>query len=276
MHKLTTKEFINRSLKKHGNKYDYSNSFYKGADCKISIICKKHGEFHQRAIDHYKKGTGCSKCRADNMIKILTCSLDEFIKKAQKIHKFTYDYSITNYENSNKNVNILCFKHGVFNQSPKDHLQGAGCTKCGIDRRVLIQKYKPNQWSFNVWYEQGKNSKEFESYKLYVIKCTNEIETFIKIGRTFRSIYRRFRSGAIPYSYEVIDTIIHTDGVIICRLEVKLKNLLKPFEYKPKICFNGRKECYSILAEEIILEFIKKEKNVEAGKGVNINTGTHK
>jgi hypothetical protein len=43
--KLNTKIFIERSLNKHGRKYDYSKSIYQNINSDICIICQKHGEF---------------------------------------------------------------------------------------------------------------------------------------------------------------------------------------------------------------------------------------
>ena len=68
--KLTTEEFIARSKKVHGDKYDYSKSIYLGRDKKVCIICPKHGEFWQRA-DHHLSGFGyphCSKSKMENNV----------------------------------------------------------------------------------------------------------------------------------------------------------------------------------------------------------------
>lgn len=59
--RLTTKEFIEKAKKVHGDKYDYSKVEYVNSDTKVCIICPKHGEFWQRAVDH-TIGRGCSKC----------------------------------------------------------------------------------------------------------------------------------------------------------------------------------------------------------------------
>jgi len=45
--RLTTEEFIERAIKIHGNKYDYSLVEYKNTDSKVKIICKNHGIFKQ-------------------------------------------------------------------------------------------------------------------------------------------------------------------------------------------------------------------------------------
>ena len=61
LHKLTTKEFIERAKNIHGNKYDYSKAEYKGIHEKICIICPEHGEFWQIPSNHLK-GYGCKEC----------------------------------------------------------------------------------------------------------------------------------------------------------------------------------------------------------------------
>ena len=59
MAKLTTEEFISKAKAVHGDRYDYSKVEYVNNQTKVCIICKKHGEFWQRPLDHlkYTKGT---------------------------------------------------------------------------------------------------------------------------------------------------------------------------------------------------------------------------
>ena len=59
--KLTVKEFIQKAEKIHGRKYDYSRVVYHSAKVKITIMCKKHGEFLQRP-DAHLNNQGCPKC----------------------------------------------------------------------------------------------------------------------------------------------------------------------------------------------------------------------
>jgi len=53
--KLTNLEFISKCIIKHDNKYDYSKTIYKTSKEKVTIVCKIHGEFEQKANDHTKK-----------------------------------------------------------------------------------------------------------------------------------------------------------------------------------------------------------------------------
>lgn len=59
--KSNTEEFIKKSIKLHGNTYDYSLVEYKNSGKKVTIICKKHGKFFQEPRIHLSK-CGCPKC----------------------------------------------------------------------------------------------------------------------------------------------------------------------------------------------------------------------
>ena len=57
----TTEDFINESIIKHGNKYDYSLSNYISTHNKLNIICPIHGSFEQTP-NHHLNGAGCPIC----------------------------------------------------------------------------------------------------------------------------------------------------------------------------------------------------------------------
>ena len=61
-----TEDFINRSRKAHGNKYDYSKTVYSGCDKKVTITCPEHGDFEQNPNDHMN-GHGCPQCGFSNI-----------------------------------------------------------------------------------------------------------------------------------------------------------------------------------------------------------------
>lgn len=130
MTKLNTELFIERAIKAHGNKYDYSKTEFTKSKEKLTVICKIHGEFSQRAANHIR-GEGCQKCaweKPSYPVKIVT---EEWIKKAKQIHGDRYDYSLTQYHNNRTKVKIICKDHGVFEQSPLKHVSnGNGCPEC--------------------------------------------------------------------------------------------------------------------------------------------------
>lgn len=58
---------------------------------------------------------------------------EQFIKEAKEVHGDKYEYSKTNYLKNSEKVCITCPKHGDFWQTPKSHLNGNGCKKCGFE-----------------------------------------------------------------------------------------------------------------------------------------------
>lgn len=62
MRKLTTDEFIEKSIEIWGNRFDYSLVEYENNKKKVKIICPKHGEFEQSANNHLNSKYGCTQC----------------------------------------------------------------------------------------------------------------------------------------------------------------------------------------------------------------------
>lgn len=125
--KFTKDDFISKSIKIHGDKYDYSLVDYKKSSEKVIIICKEHGEFEQRASNHLN-GRGCFLCK-----KSKSYDNQKFIEMSNKIHNNKYYYEKTIYNGSHSKVIITCKEHGDFNQIPTNHLSGKGCGKCAIE-----------------------------------------------------------------------------------------------------------------------------------------------
>ena len=55
---------------------------------------------------------------------------EEFIAEARKVHGDRYDYSKTQYVDSDTKVCIICPVHGEFQQKARSHLSGHGCQMC--------------------------------------------------------------------------------------------------------------------------------------------------
>jgi hypothetical protein len=121
---VTTKDFVEKAKKIHGNKYDYSLVEYRNSTTPVRIICPTHGEFLKKPNNHLQGG-GCQKCSGK-----YKPTLEEFIEKANKVHNDKYNYSKSIYINNFSPLKIICPKHGEFLQKPSGHLNGAGCPKC--------------------------------------------------------------------------------------------------------------------------------------------------
>lgn len=122
--KITREKFTERANNIHNNKYEYDLTNYKHIRCIVDIICPQHGPFKQRG-DAHLSGQGCSVCKGGVLL-----TKDNFIKRAKKIHGKEYNYSEVIYTNARTKVKIICSIHGVFEQTPDNHIDGHGCSKC--------------------------------------------------------------------------------------------------------------------------------------------------
>jgi hypothetical protein len=151
----TTKQFILDAQKIHKNKYDYSLVEYINNKKEIKIICSIHGIFEQSPITHLKNH-GCKKCADIIKGEHLRYTITEYINMSNKIHNNKYDYSSTNYSGIFNIINIICPKHGSFEQRASDHLRGNGCPTCSESNgEYIIRKILEN------------NNIDFKSRKIF-------------------------------------------------------------------------------------------------------------
>jgi hypothetical protein len=138
--KHNTDIFIENAIKTWGNIYDYSKVNYNNSNSKVTIICKKHGEFEQIPPNHLKYGCGsCGRELNKRNIELKEKCKREFISKANIIHENIYDYSNAEYQDAVTKVNVICKTHGVFSISPNNHLRGKGCPACGSKSSALAK-----------------------------------------------------------------------------------------------------------------------------------------
>jgi len=86
------------------------------------------------------------KIKENNLIKELK-SLDnksiktkDFIEKSKEIHNNKYGYELSIYDNCRTKIIIICPIHGVFEQTPSNHLYNKqGCGKCARDDHKLTK-----------------------------------------------------------------------------------------------------------------------------------------
>ena len=134
--------YVDKINKIHQNedgtpKYDLSKIIYQGYDFKFDLKCSKHGYF-KASIHSLLQGTECPKCGKESMAKKNSLTIEEFKKKANKIHNNFYIYDLVDYVHSKLPVKIICPIHGIFVQTPNTHLDGHGCPIC---RASLLEKY---------------------------------------------------------------------------------------------------------------------------------------
>lgn len=228
MRRLTTNEFIKRAVEIHGDKYDYSPTIYKGKRNVVNIICENHGIFKQNAGVHLS-GSGCKKCHFDEAGKKRTLTTDEFIKKAKEVHGGKYEYSLVDYKNNSTKVKIICSEHGVFNQTPANHLFNHGCDKCAR----AIQKERMTQ-NIDEFTEKAKEIHR-DKYNYSLVDYKNN-STKVKIICPKHGIFNQTPNSHISGS----------NGCSQCSGKFKITaNTLK---YRAKI-IHGNKYDYSLVSE---------------------------
>jgi hypothetical protein len=143
--RLSYEEFVSNAQALYGNRYDYSKVVLGTVASLVTITCKEHGDFVQRAASHLA-GNKCKKCFLDEN----KLSIDEFIKNAREVHGDSYDYGKVKYQGNKLPVEIICPTHGSFWQKPNAHVSSrAGCRFCYESKgekaiEVALKKYGIN------------------------------------------------------------------------------------------------------------------------------------
>lgn len=129
--KLTTKEYVEKAIKVHGEKYDYSNLIYYNQKIKVKFKCLIHNhDIEMLPSNHLQGKVGCKKCADQSRYNKVAKTTEQFIKESSILHNNFYDYSKVEYINARKKVTIICPIHGEFQQTPDIHLRPCGCSKC--------------------------------------------------------------------------------------------------------------------------------------------------
>ena len=71
--------------------------------------------------------------------------------KARNVHGDQYDYSQVDYRGSEHKVILIYYDHGPWAVTPKSHLAGRGCRKCGY-----VKSRQKKQYSN--FYQEGPKS----------------------------------------------------------------------------------------------------------------------
>jgi glutaredoxin len=156
--KLTTEEWIQMARKVHNDEYTYEHAVYKGANEKITVTCKKHGDFILKANNHLQ-GNGCDECRKEGIKHEKTIlpkrkkstkklTNDEVVNRIHELYGDKYDTRYVNYTTIGKKIKLLCTQtdecgivHGEFEITPGHLFNGEGCPKCGKNYRYTSEEF---------------------------------------------------------------------------------------------------------------------------------------
>lgn len=129
----TTESIIERFKLKNRHDFDYSKVDYKGMNIPVTVICPIHNDI-MLTPSQLLRNVGCPKCTNDKLTQLKT-NKENFIKESNEVHQNKYDYSKVDYKGVTTKVKIICPVHGEFYQTPRVHLKGCGCPKCGFERQ---------------------------------------------------------------------------------------------------------------------------------------------
>ena len=140
--------FLKKSKKIHLDKYDYSKVEYINSSTKIKIICPNHGIFEQTPIQH-SQGNACPKCSKPSKY-----TTPELILLFKQIHGNKYDYSLVDFKRMDIKIKIICPEHGIFEQTPNQHIRKKGCNACRthtLEKVInLFKKTHSNKYDYSL------------------------------------------------------------------------------------------------------------------------------
>lgn len=225
--RVATDEFIRRSRKIHGDRYDYSFSIVEDSSSTVVIIDRETNTVFFQVVAEHLDG-----------VEPITTAVEpvdrsgRFITRARKIHGDRYDYSLVEYVNARSCVKIICPTHGVFEQRPEVHLhQRSGCQQCA---------------------ETGFNPSEPGT--LYVLADDKQYPTLIKIGIT-NDLKKRLRCLRYSTPHPVVKLVsyLFPHGADAYKLEQEVHNVFHELNARLK-GFDGATEWFKYSSE--MLDYI--------------------
>lgn len=251
----TTESFIRKSIEIHGDKYEYSKTEYIRTHENVLITCRKHGVFAQRPSMHMR-GSGCPECAGKR--SLTKTKQEEFLEKCYKKYGDYFDYSPSQYVNYHTKISIICPKHGLFEQSPANHLSNNttwGCARCSWDN---INWNPRSSFGLKGQYKDGSHCT------LYIVIINDQ---FIKVGLALNKS-RRFREIDRVCGIKITETASEVSGKAneLFHLEQKILRYSGLQRHRPDVEFAGQSECLELSELPKVLEIIenwKKEKDNE-------------
>ena len=185
-----------------------------------------------------------------------------FLEEAKKVHRDKYSYELSDEFKKTDKIKIYCPIHGLFLQTPKNHLKGQGCPTCGKEYAKNLRKNNFESFinkcnkRFGNRYSYPNIKNEYEnSHSKITIKCNICGKIFTKIACDhitskeggcnckknsvdYIRLCYKFKNINIAkfYGYK---NILHDSVYIICDIHGAYKTNLKSLykgKYKCKLC----------------------------------------
>ena len=183
--KQTTKDqFITKSTKIHGVKYDYSKIKFTTLYEEVEIVCPKHGSFFQKPTVHIHSKSGCPKCQTSKGEEQIAIYLNDNNIKYNFQYKIQINNSYHYYDFYLPDYNIMIEFNG------KQHYEPI--------------KFFGGQEGFNYLQERDKIKENYcleNQIKLVIIRYDNNIEEIIK--KNIKYISYENSHPCQPTSYKI-------------------------------------------------------------------------
>lgn len=179
-------QFIERSIAKFGDVFDYSKVKWTSRNEKVKFFCKScKKSFLQSPKKHLEAKNPCPNCRERAKRKLATKAkreafrnkVDDIVQKLRSVHGDKYDYSLIKRRpiEDNDKIQIICPKHGEFTQPYRNHLAGRGCRACFHDGATYNRRMGNEEFIRRAKYIHG----EIYDYSLVEYKNNSTKVTLI-------------------------------------------------------------------------------------------------
>jgi hypothetical protein len=220
--KLSQEEFIKRAINIHGNNFCYTESIYIGMHKPIKIICKSKRHITTPKAHDHLFGYGCLMCYHEVIGDRNRKSTHDFIKEASIIHHNKYDYSKVIYKNNNTKVDIICYIHGTYKQTPDNHLNGHACPKCchSISKPEML------------WLDSLSIPEEYRQKVLYINNKKINTDAYDPITNTIYEFNGDFWHGnPKKYNADAFNKVVKKTFGELYNKTVDRENLIKQAGY---------------------------------------------
>ena len=133
---VSKEEYLERFKNKFGDDITPFMDEFINTQKEIHFKCNKCGHVFKRRPHNCLNSNGCPKCKKKKKKKL---TLREFIDRANQVHNFKYDYSESEYVDTDTRLKVICHEkddfgdeHGEFWVTPHSHIgmMKSGCPKC--------------------------------------------------------------------------------------------------------------------------------------------------
>lgn len=239
---LSTEEFIQRAVSIHGQKYIYDKVSYKTGNVPLCIICKIHGEFHQKPSEHLS-GCGCPICGRKTANAKISANKD----RAANISKAKLAASSTTKQvTQERKKATLLDKYGVDNAARlttfKDKIRQANNTEImpGVTKKQLAQEKAKSTMLLRYGVDNIFKLNEYIQEKFYSKYGVNNPGQVPEISQRSLSNSRKSKIYTMPSGKEI--QVQGFEGVAIkwlLDLGVSEDNIITDRKLTPKIWYTG-------------------------------------